>query len=82
MDKKFTIGSTVIYAPSQNSVRRAQYVGKEAIVTRHPPADPSEVYIAFSSGIVLLVPEYDLRPAMRDFIPAQPSIPTRTRAVT
>ncbi|WP_125469023.1 hypothetical protein [Methylomagnum ishizawai] len=56
----------MIYAPLHNNPRRAQYVGKEAVIVRHPHSDTHEVYIVFASGLVLLVPEYDLRPVSQE----------------
>lgn len=71
MDGKFTIGTTMIYAPLHSNPRRAQYVGKEAVIVRHPHSDTHEVYIVFASGLVLLVPEYDLRPVGLEPTPGQ-----------
>jgi hypothetical protein len=62
---KFPVGAGVVYAPSKDSIQRAGYVGEQATVAGHYYQRPGEfrVIIAFPSGTVFPVPEYDLMPA-------------------
>jgi hypothetical protein len=61
MGMRFSIGSSVIYVPA-GDVRQDPYAGSKAVVTPHPHTDRHQdaTFIAFPSGIVLLVQEDDL----------------------
>jgi hypothetical protein len=65
MSEKFPIGSTVVYAPSDRGAP-IPCADAKAVVTRHPHTDrhEHEVFIAFASGIVVLVHERDLLPSL------------------
>lgn len=63
MSTKFPVGSPVVYVPA-GDVRQNPYAGLEAVVTQHPHTNRYQdaAFVAFPSGIVLLVLEDDLVP--------------------
>lgn len=64
---QFPIGTTILYKPRNPDFDNARYIGQKALITRYLgskkqyiPAPLRDCFIKFSSGVVLLVPKYDI----------------------